>query len=102
MSAAEHPTTYDELADVLDALPLLCREKRRRRGLSLRAAAREIGCSFSTVTRFESGEGCHLQHAIVVMRWLGQADPTHPAPTSTGAGSGRDTGERVGGEDGRG
>lgn len=63
-------TTYTELAAVLDALPLLCREKRRREGLSMRAAARQIGCSFSTVHRFEGGKGAHLDNAAAVLRWL--------------------------------
>lgn len=63
-------TSYTELADVLDHLPLLVREKRRRLGLSLRGAARLIGCSFSTITRFEYGEDCNLSNATAILRWL--------------------------------
>ena len=65
-----HLSTYAELADVLDNLPMLCRENRRRRGLSLRAAATEIGSSLSTVLRFEESGACNLKHAVAIMRWL--------------------------------
>lgn len=70
MSGAERPTGYDELADVLANLPLLVREARRARGLSLRAAAKEIGVAFSTITRLEHGEDVVLSNAVVVLRWL--------------------------------
>lgn len=63
-------TTYAELAAVIDALPLLLREARRAWGLSQRAAAAELGCSFSTVSRIESGEDCALSNAVAVLRWL--------------------------------
>jgi ribosome-binding protein aMBF1 (putative translation factor) len=65
-------TPYAELAEVIASLPLLLREARRARGLSLRAAARELGLSFSTVDRIERGEDCALSNATTVLRWLGQ------------------------------
>lgn len=65
------PTSYAELADVLTNLPLLLRETRRRRGLSLRAAARELEMSFSTVSRFENGEDIVLSNAVDILRWVG-------------------------------
>lgn len=65
------PTSYAELADVLGNLPLLLRETRRRRGLSLRAASRELGMSFSTVARFENGEDIVLSNAVDILRWVG-------------------------------
>lgn len=72
-------TPYSELADVIDALPMLCREKRRREGLSQRAAARQIGIAFATVSRFEAGKGAHLDNAVAILRWLDGADmTTHP------------------------
>ena len=49
--------SYVELLDVLDALPMLLREARRRRGHSQRVAAVEMGLSFSTVSRIEGGVG---------------------------------------------
>lgn len=63
-------TSYSELADVLDSLPMLCREKRRREGLSLREAAKQMGVAFSVVTRFENGTGVHLDSAKAVLHWL--------------------------------
>lgn len=63
-------TSYAELADVISNLPLLLREARRQRRLSLRAAAREMGVSFSTVYRIEQGDDCALSNAMIVLRWL--------------------------------
>lgn len=65
--------TYTEVAQVLDSLPIIAREARRARGLSLRQAAREIGCSFSTLHRIEEGENCHLSHAVELLSWLDQS-----------------------------
>jgi transcriptional regulator with XRE-family HTH domain len=65
-------TPYAELAEVIAALPLLLREARRARGLSLRAAAGEIGMSFSTVTRIEAGADYTLSNATAVLEWLDQ------------------------------
>ena len=75
------PTPYVELAEVVASLPLLLREARRARRLSMRAAAREMGISFSTVTRIEQGEDCALSNAMTVFRWLDQHRiPTAPSP----------------------
>lgn len=63
-------TSYSELAEVLDALPMLCREKRRREAISMREAARQMGTSLSVVHRFENGEGIHLSNARSVLQWL--------------------------------
>jgi ribosome-binding protein aMBF1 (putative translation factor) len=76
VSAAEKPTPYSELADVIAALPLLLREARRARGLSLRAAAAEIGIGFATVTRIEQGVDCVLSNAVAVLRWLDRRVPS--------------------------
>lgn len=63
-------TPYGELAEVLDALPLLVREKRRREGLSLRAAARAIDVDFNTLSRFERGADVMLSNAVTILRWV--------------------------------
>jgi ribosome-binding protein aMBF1 (putative translation factor) len=63
-------TPYTELADVIASLPLLLREARRARGLSQRAAAKELNCSFATVSRIEAGDDCVLSNAVAVLRWL--------------------------------
>lgn len=67
---SSEPTPYAELANVIGNLPLLLREARRARGLSQRAAARQLGCSFSTISRMEAGEDCALSNAVAVLRWL--------------------------------
>jgi ribosome-binding protein aMBF1 (putative translation factor) len=68
------PTPYAELTDVLANLPLLCRERRRQDGLSVRAAAEQIGISFSTVSRFENGEDANESTLAAVLRWLGNQE----------------------------
>lgn len=74
---AEALTPYTELAEVIASLPLLLRETRRARGLSQRAAADQLGLSFSTISRIETGGDCVLSHATAVLRWL---DVRPPAP----------------------
>jgi DNA-binding XRE family transcriptional regulator len=71
--SARDMTSYDELAQLLDQLPFLVRETRRRRGLTQRAAADEIGCGFSTISRLEAGGAdCSLTNAIALLRWIGR------------------------------
>lgn len=73
-------TSYSELADVLDSLPLLVRERRRADGLSLRAAAKQTDVGFNTIARLEKGDDCSLTNAITLVRWLGTR-PAAPDPT---------------------
>jgi ribosome-binding protein aMBF1 (putative translation factor) len=70
MSSGEQLTTYTELAAVISNLGMLTREARRARGLSLRAAAQQIGCSNSTILRFENGEDVNLSNAVAILHWL--------------------------------
>ena len=77
MSRGEQLTPYSEMADVLSSLALLLREARRARGLSMRAAAKEIGVSFSTVHRIENGDDCVLSNAVAVFRWLNHSPALH-------------------------
>lgn len=64
------PVSYSEILAVLDALPLIVREARRRRGLSFRGVADEAGVSFSTVMRVEEGViDCRLDSAKALLRW---------------------------------
>ncbi len=72
---ASAPSSYSDLASVIEALPLLVREARRARGLSLRAAAEQIGCSFSTISRYENGDDVNLSNAASMLRWLDQRTP---------------------------
>lgn len=59
-----------QVAEVLGNLPMLLRETRRSRHLSLRTAAEQIGMSFHTVSRIESGEDCALSNAVKILHWL--------------------------------
>lgn len=69
-----HPACQTaELLEVLDLLPLPVREKRRRDGLSVRAAARDLRVSFSTLSRVEHGEDCSLSNARTLLAWVGEA-----------------------------
>jgi ribosome-binding protein aMBF1 (putative translation factor) len=79
MSSGEQLTTYSELAAVISNLGMLTREARRARGLSLRAAAQQIGCSMSTVLRFEQGEDVNLSNAVAILRWLDWNADAEPA-----------------------
>lgn len=76
---SDYPTPYPELAEVLASLPLLVREARRARRLSQRAAAEQMGVSFSTISRAERGADLILSHAVAMVRWLdtpaGPPDP---------------------------
>ena len=63
-------TPYAEILALLDSLPVLVREKRRREGLSLRQAARDTGLSFSTICRCENGDDIVLTHARALLAWI--------------------------------
>lgn len=72
-------STYAELAEVLDSLPLLLRERRRKDRLSVRAAAEQSGCSFMTFSRWERGDmGRSVALVQAALRWLDDV----PRPTS--------------------
>jgi transcriptional regulator with XRE-family HTH domain len=70
MSTADQLTTYGELAEVIDNLPLLVRERRRQMRLSVRSAAAQIGMSFSTVSRLENGADLNGENLAAILRWL--------------------------------
>lgn len=74
MSSGEQLTAYTELADVMANLGMLTREARRARGLSLRAAGDQIGCSTGPLIRIENGEDVNLSNAMAILRWLDQTD----------------------------
>jgi DNA-binding transcriptional regulator YiaG len=66
------PSSYPEIIDVLESLPVMLRETRRRKGLSLRQAAEELDVSFSSVTRWERGQtvGLGIKVIVRVLRWI--------------------------------
>jgi ribosome-binding protein aMBF1 (putative translation factor) len=69
------PSSYAELVSVLDSLPVLVRERRRRLGLSLRSAATAIGTDASTLIRFETGKGTAFPLVRRLLLWVGEPDP---------------------------
>lgn len=77
-------TGYGEMADVVEMLGMLVREARRARGLSLRAAADQIGIHASTVMRIEQGQPHVSDVTVELLRWLdlttGPAAPQLPCP----------------------
>lgn len=68
-------STYVELADILDALPMLLVQERRARDMTIVRAAEDIGVSSATVSRIETGGGFHAESAALVLRWLGTVRP---------------------------
>jgi transcriptional regulator with XRE-family HTH domain len=69
---AAHASPAAQVAAVLTALPLLVQHARRAQGLSVRAAAAQIGCSFSMISRFENGRAVSPPNAVALLRWLYQ------------------------------
>lgn len=69
-AARQTLTGYGELIEVLESLPVILREARRRKGVSIRQAAIELDVSFSSISRWEAG----ITHPdtpkiIKVLRW---------------------------------
>ena len=73
-------STYAELVEVIVNLRFLVREKRRRERLSQRAAAKVIGCTPMTISRFESGAEVDTHNLIYLIEWVGGL----PGPDSEG------------------
>lgn len=63
-------STYSELAELIALLPVLVREHRRRNRLSMREAARQIGCAPSTISRLDAGFDVSSHHVTVILHWL--------------------------------
>jgi transcriptional regulator with XRE-family HTH domain len=74
-------TTYGELAQVIDSLGLIVRERRRQSRLSVRGAAAEIGVSFSKVSRLENGSDLDGKSLAAILRWLDGPETAPDAPT---------------------
>ncbi len=74
MAADDRPMAYDELIEVLTNLRFLVRETRRRRGLSIRATADQLGLSHTVLSRLEDGAGIQLSTAITLLRWVAAPD----------------------------
>lgn len=64
------PTGYAELLQVLDNLPLIVRETRRRKGLSLRAAQAESGVDQGTILSAERGGNLTVANVRALLQWV--------------------------------
>ncbi len=60
------------VASLVADLGTQAKQRRQAEGLSLRAAAEQIGIGFNTLRRFEKGQDCSLTNAIALLRWLGR------------------------------
>lgn len=68
-------TDYSEILRVLSRLPQLLKARRQADGLSLRAAAREIGISASTLARAETYAGyLDAINIDAALHWLDKRD----------------------------
>ena len=66
-------TPYAELAEVISSLHIIIRSARRARGLSVRAAAKQMGISFSTLSRCETRTGdLRMDNLVAILHWLDQ------------------------------
>lgn len=64
------PTTFAELAKLIEHMPIILVNARRARHLSQRAMALQAGMSFSTVSRIENGQEMNSDSLLAVLRWL--------------------------------
>lgn len=70
MAGKPRPASYDDVIAVLEVLPIILRETRRRKGLSTRAAAIQLGMTHATISRWEGGHHAPGRDAIIrVLRW---------------------------------
>ncbi len=70
MSGPDGLTPHADVVDLLATLPVLLRDARLSRRLSIRAAARQLGVCGPTVSRIEAGGDCLVSNAVAVLRWL--------------------------------
>jgi|GEM_PF-3177534 len=70
MSETTPLTGYDELIELLNAVPTILRETRRRKRMIMAEAGQEIGVAASTIMRWEKGEAePGIQGIIKILRW---------------------------------
>jgi hypothetical protein len=70
---------------LLDALPTLVDTECRRRGISQRTAAAELGLSSSTITRIIQGKGCDAYTLLVLLPWLNLTSDWFSEPDASNA-----------------
>lgn len=61
--------------DTVELLPSLVRSERRRRGLTIREAADEMGYSYADLCRFElGGKQPALPSILKMLKWLSKSE----------------------------
>lgn len=75
-------SSYKGLVDVIHALPRTVFAARQSRGLSLRLAANQIDCAFSTLRRFEQGEEASVTTVMLMLLWLDRLERIQLAQAS--------------------
>lgn len=68
--AEQRLTTFGEIVQVVAEMPVILRNARRARGVSVREAGSAIGVSASTVSRMENGEEFTSVSFVAVLTWL--------------------------------
>jgi transcriptional regulator with XRE-family HTH domain len=67
------PSRYDELVQLLDHMPVIIRETRRRKGLTLHEAAAQSGVPASVLSRVDRGlNDLSLRSLKAVLVWSQQ------------------------------
>jgi DNA-binding XRE family transcriptional regulator len=63
-------TGYDELIEILTAVPTILRETRRRKAMNMAQAGDAVGVAASTIMRWEKGDAePGIQGIIKILRW---------------------------------
>lgn len=78
------PAWLMHMATILEDLPVIVRTERKRRGLSHKRAAEDIGYAYADLCRFENGKkNPTLPQLVRLLRWVAlslQAHPPDPDP----------------------
>jgi transcriptional regulator with XRE-family HTH domain len=59
-----------DILDLITSAAGFCKLKRRRRGLSVREAATQIGVQYTTLYRMEHGTSVSVETLVLVIAWL--------------------------------
>jgi hypothetical protein len=71
------PDDYRKAAEILRALPEIMRETLTVRGISVRSAAGQVGCSHMSLYRMRVAEGAtRRQQLILALEWLAYGEAT--------------------------
>lgn len=70
MSAATGPQGFDDVIEILESLPAIIRETRRRKNLSVRAAAAELKVAHASLLNWERyTQAPSVDMAVRILKW---------------------------------